>query len=251
MAKLIKVYGERHTNTNYISRLIALNLAAREVSGMVPLLVTGLQFLLPGNKEWLRDLYFRYTERRNLGWKHTCVRPWDELKAYPLVQRGLVFLTLTKNPYSWLLSLHRRPYQRHYVGPKPDFETFLREPWPTVLRENTAPQLDNPIELWNIKNRAYLQLDPQRTLNITTESTLDCPERIIQQLVDRLGIARKSAQFINYEASTKEAGKDNSYYRDYYLNERWRSKLSAEAIATINQTVDRQLMAHFGYTVLS
>ena len=39
MSKLIKVYGERNTNTNYISKLLELNLNVNEVSGTVPILI--------------------------------------------------------------------------------------------------------------------------------------------------------------------------------------------------------------------
>lgn len=249
MTRLIKVYGERNTNTNYVSRLIELNLDAREISGVVPALVGGLQSVLPG-KEWLRDLHFACTFRYNLGWKHARVKPWSQLEKYPLARADLAFLTLTKNPYSWLLSLHRRPYHQYYRGQKPDFETFLQQPWRTVRRDNAAPILDSPIALWNIKNRSYLQLDPKRTLHLTTEAVIENPEEIIARISSRLGIARKAGPFVNYDASTKDDGKDSHYYRDHYLNEKWRSQLSAAAIAIINRTVERDLMSYFGYRVI-
>lgn len=250
MTKLIKVYGERNTNTNYVSRLIEQNLAVSELRGTSPRLIRFLQYVLPG-REWLNDLYAGCSFPSNLGWKHSCVRPWDELAKYAVVRDGVVFVTITKNPYSWLLSLYRRPYHRRGSARPADFESFLRTPWMTVRRDNTASVLESPIGLWNIKNRSYLQLDQSRSLNLTTEAILDNPEAVIDRMSRELHLGRRTERFMNYEESTKDADKDYSFYRDYYLNEKWREKLSTQAIELINQTVDQQLMAHFGYAVLA
>lgn len=94
MTKLIKIYGERNTNTNYMSKLIQINLNANELAGVVTPTIMMLQNLLPG-KELVRDMYFYLTYRKNLGWKHTCVKPKNELYKYQLVNSNLVFLTIT------------------------------------------------------------------------------------------------------------------------------------------------------------
>ena len=60
MKKLIKIYGERNTNTNYISKLIQLNLNVQEVPGVAPPHIQHLQEMLPG-KELVKDLYFYLT----------------------------------------------------------------------------------------------------------------------------------------------------------------------------------------------
>lgn len=57
MSKRVKIYGERNTNTNYLSQLIGLNLKAEEIPGVVPARIMALQRRLPGN-ELVRDLYF-------------------------------------------------------------------------------------------------------------------------------------------------------------------------------------------------
>lgn len=248
MAKLLKMYGERNTNTNYMSKLLQLNLNVTEVPGVVPPVVIKMQKKLPG-KELLRDIYFDLTYAQNLGWKHTCVKPQETLNKYGLVKPNLTFLTITKNPYSWLLSLHRRPYHQYYAD-DPSLETFLQRPWKTIGRDNVKTDLANPIELWNIKNKSYLQLDSKKTINTTTEKIFLDPEAIIQQISQEHLIERKSDKFINYESSTKDNNKDSSYYRDYYLSETWRESLSNEAVAIINESVDKELMSHFGYSLL-
>ena len=123
--KLIKLYGERNTNTNYISKLIQLNLDAEEVPGIVPSHVMGFR-IRPG-MELIRDIYFSLTYKKNLGWKHTRVKPASELRKYAILKSDISFLTITKNPYSWLLSLYRNPYHQYHKK-KPDFETFLHTP---------------------------------------------------------------------------------------------------------------------------
>ncbi len=160
MTKLIKIYGERNTNTNYLSKLIALNLVAKEVPGTVPSTIMEIQKLLPGN-EFVRDVYFYFTYKKNLGWKHTLVLPQKELNKYQLVDSNLFFLTITKNPYSWLLSLYRNPYHQYFDN-RQSFEFFLKSQWKSVKRDNTKKVLRNPIELWNIKNKSYLQLDKKK-----------------------------------------------------------------------------------------
>lgn len=249
MSKLIKIYGERNTNTNYLSKLIKLNLSIQELPGVVPLTIMLMQIILPG-KELVRDIYFYFTYSNNLGWKHTRVKPVAALKNYDVVvNNDLVFLSITKNPYSWLLSLYRRPYEQYYSD-KLDFESFLQRPWKTNGRENAENLLKNPIELWNIKNSSYLQLSDLNGLNLTTESIFQDPKAIIDKISNHFSVKRLSDEFINYKRSTKEKNKDSSWYRDYYLNEKWQDEITNDAIAIINETVDKKLMSHFGYSVL-
>ncbi len=247
MTKHLKLYGERNTNTNYLSRLVRLNLRVREVPGVVPPVLAAAGRALPGD-EWLRDLYFALTYPKNLGWKHRRVGE-RELVRYGRAAANVAFVTLTKNPYSWLLSLYRRPYHR----PAPDlgFEAFLRRPWRTVGRDNAPRTLESPVELWNLKNASYLRLPQADTLHLTTESLFENPENVIRQLSRRFALERTSSTFTDYERSTKDAGKNGDYYRDYYLNERWRRDLTDAAVMAINGAVDRQLMARFGYELLT
>ena len=176
--------------------------------------------------------------------------PASELRRYGIHKRDICFMSITKNPYSWLLSLYRKPYSHQYSGGRPDFETFLQTPWKTVARDNCENLLASPIALWNIKNASYLQLANLNGLNITTESTVQDPQSVIEKISDHFSIDRLSGEFLNYEKSTKDETRNFSYYQDYYLNEKWRDGLSDQAVATISGAVDRNLMRHFGYKVL-
>lgn len=248
MSARIKLYGERNTNTNYMSRLIERNLDAEQVRGTAPPLVRSLQRLL-FEAEFVPDLYFSLTRDRNLGWKHTCVPSADELGNSRLVRQGVAILTITKNPYSWLLSLFRNPHHQ-YAKNASSFEAFLDRPWKTTRRDNVPRMLDSPIELWNLKNRSYLALAGLDALNITTEQIFAGPEAVIDTISEHFGIARLAGEFRDYERSTKDHTRDSAYYRDYYLNEKWRSEVPPVAIERINAAVDQSLMKHFGYSVL-
>lgn len=249
MNKPIKIYGERNTNTRYIETLIEINLHATQLDGVAPGYIRTTQKILPG-KEWLRDLYFSLSYKNNLGWKHACVKTVRELKNLDSLRRDICFVSVTKNPYSWLLSLHRNPYNQQFRKDKPDFETFLQTEWKTNARDNCEKLLKNPIELWNLKNASYLQLAELGGLNITTEDVIRDPEAIINTIAGHFSIKKRVDEFLNYEDSTKDVKKDFAYYQDYYLNERWREGISGDAIAIINNTVDRTLMKRFGYEVI-
>ncbi len=243
----VKLYGERNTGTNYLSRLIALNLDVIEIPGVVPPRVMRLQERLPG-EELVRDIYFALNWRRTLGWKHALMKPAHILERYARAFANPVVVTLTKNPYSWLVSLYRRPYHQQYPQGKPDFETFLRQPWKTVFRDNAPRRLSSPVELWNIKNAAYLtSARALPIVNLTFEALLADPAGIIDDLARRFGWSRLSPDFVNHEASTKESGKDSGFYSDYYARERWKDSLTPQAVALVNERVDQALMRHFGY----
>ena len=247
MRPVIKIYGERNTGTNYLLKLLRRNLEVDLLRGVVPWYV---RIPFP-QSELARDLYFAVTSRWNLGWKH-CLAP---LPAAVRALRGhsdnLLFVTLTKNPYSWLLSLYRHPH--HYRRELGTFQQFLTAPWATVRREKTVSEYPNPIIMWNEKNTAYLRLAAEMpTANLKYEDLLADPEQTLVQLATRYSIKRSRPDFANVIASTKEreGAKDFSYYQNYYLHEQWRAELQALALHTINKYLDFDLMRQFGYKKL-
>jgi hypothetical protein len=225
-----------------------MNLEVNLLNGVAPGPIQFLQRALPG-KQFVRDKYFELTYEKNLGWKHTTVKPESELRRYEILKKGVTFVTVTKTPYSWLLSLHRWPYH-HYYGEKPDFVSFLRAPWKTVGRDNCESVMRDPIELWNVKNKSYLRLKSVDVTNITSESVLADPKALIDSLSDSFAILKSDNYFSNLNESTKDKSKNYDYYNDYYLNERWKDELTDESVAIINSRLDKNLAAYFGYEIL-
>jgi hypothetical protein len=245
---VVKIYGERNTGTNYLEQLVSSNLDARLLAGVVPGRLRKLQKILPG-KEYLRDIYFHLTFHKNLGWKHSLVKA-DVLARYRSIHNNLSVITLTKNPYSWALSLYRHPY--HHKTGKISFEEFLERKWHTVRRENSPVYFENPVSMWNKKSTSYIQIrNTFNCANIKYEDLLNDPESIINMMSLKLGIHKKSDRFINITASTKDTTKDFKFYNRYYLEEQWKDDLSAEAISIINRQLDTSVLDHFGYTLLS
>jgi hypothetical protein len=250
----IKIYGERHTGSNYLSRLIRLNLDVEELPGTAPKIIRKLESFLLAHQR-LRDIYFSLTFQRNLGWKHTRVPPPDRLMQCALLARGEVaIVTLVKNPYSWLLSMYRSPYHARSPDKSSNgqtFEAFLHQPWSTLGRDNAPDIVDNPVQLWNLKNLALAALPESMALHLTTEETIVTPADAINKIAERFAISRREEGFIDFQDSTKNRpGQDGDYYRDYYAAERWREELSSQAIDWINAEVDTALMQRLGYQVL-
>ncbi|MEO1377476.1 MAG: hypothetical protein AAFW70_24995, partial [Cyanobacteria bacterium J06635_10] len=89
------------------------------------------------------------------------------------------------------------------------------------------------------------------TENIRYEDLLGDPQEITALICKNFSIDPKLDGFRNYEKSTKEKTKDSNFYRDYYLKERWREKLSKSSISLINERLDEELMHVFRYEKLS
>lgn len=250
---LLKIYGERNTGSGYLTRLIEQNLHVKIIPGELPATVLKqirkLKRLV--SEERIEGMYFDAFFYRNLGWKHMLVKNAKDLCKYAVCSRNLSFVTITKNPYSWLLSLHRNPYH-HYHSRKQDFETFLTSAWKTLPQENAPEMISSPVELWNIKNSSYLQLkDHLPTFNIRYETLINEPGQSLELLSKNFAYKWKVSRFKNREHSTKEKDKDLNFYRDYYLNEKWKEKLSSGLISIINDQLDDNLMKYFNYQKLS
>ena len=240
----VKIYGERNTGTTYLEQLLLRNLHVDSLRGGIP---RSIRRLFP-NSERARDWYFRATSWRNLGWKHAFVPSENQLaRARPDTSR-LLFLTLTKNPYAWLLSLYRQPY--HAKRKYSSLEQFLEEPWQTVGRENTRSAFANPVEMWNQKNAAYLALGGYTTaLHCRYEELLADPLGFLERLCSKHGIQSRRSSFKNVHEAMKghDRGKTFDDYRAYYLNERWRAELDDNSIRLINERLDPDVMTRFGY----
>lgn len=248
----IKLYGERNTGTKYMQYLIKLNLDIEIVPG------TENSFIWdhwgngksPRIYEYACDLDFLLNFNRTLGWKHSFPPNLEKIKKSPYGKKKLIFATITKNPYSWLLSLYDHPYHAH--SSFSSFEDFLCSPWQTRGRENAPSQFKNPMDMWNQKNRAYLELSNiGPTYNLRYEDILADPESSIRLLKESEQLNMIHNFFKNRDLSTKaNLDKNYEYYRKYYLNEEWKAKLNPQLLQMINMSMDKDLMRHFNYTLL-
>ena len=242
MTSRLKIFGERNCGTNYLQKLAYDNLEVAILGGGVPVRFSRTK------QNWFREFFFFLTAKRNLGWKHG-VPNINHIKKFKHAD-SLHIVTITKNPYSFLLSLYKRPY--HYVGEKPStFQEFLESPWILQNRDGiNKKKLDSPVELWNYKNAAYLGLQSHFDFvsNIRYEDLLSKPETIFKQVCSDGGIEVKS--FHNAYSSTKKSNMTYEDYANYYLNELWKSKLNVDSINVINGYLDYSLVEKFGYQII-
>ncbi len=243
---LLKIYGERNCGTNYLRQLFLLNFDVIILRGTVP---RRLRRLFRRN-ESLLDLYFRLTRHNNLGWKHAVAPSVAKLMEGSTPVECVAFITLSKNPYAWLVSLLRHPY--HYRADVSSFAHFLRTPWETVGRENHPTSFANPVVMWNVKNASYLRLQESvHCTNLRYEDLLSEPEQTLADIAQAYALPRRMPAFMNLQESAKgEMGKNYSHYQDYYRNERWREELCDDDIAFINSSLDMKVMRALDYHLL-
>ena len=160
--KFVKVFGERNTGTRALIRM----LAAQKCVRMQAIGERGA-LNLPQNADLravIEETYkgkwrkiYRDALRDNeqavacptKAWKHT-LPVWDPA----FVEKRAHVAFCVRNPYSWALSLARRPY--HQRGPRTSrVLDFVTQPWLTVSRDNMDAVLRSPMELWNGKVAAY------------------------------------------------------------------------------------------------
>jgi hypothetical protein len=237
----IKVFGERNCGTNYLQGLLLRNFNIEILPGKVNPKFRRLKEL-----EFVRYLYFKFTYPKYLGWKHQQI-DIERIRSNRRSSETL-FLVLIKNPYSFLLSLYKKPY--HYKLEKGDFDSFLQASWKTVGFEHGPKSYLNPIVLWNEKNKSYLEFkDSGLAVElIKYEDLVADPAKVFDHLSNKYNLPRKPQYFSNITRSMKgDHEKDFNYYKNYYLQQRWKEKLNAEQINVINQYLDLRTLQLIGY----
>lgn len=241
MSFFLKFFGERHTGTKYAARLVEANFDEVYV-------IEGRGFdafeRIPSRRliDSLYDAYFKVTYPFIFGWKHSAAPSKEMLDRYWLVQEKAVrFAYLVRDPYSWLLSLHRVPYDSQSLPRR--FEDFLQAPWKTRSRDGCG-SVSSPIELWNVKNRSYLKSEFPM---FRFEELVTDPTMFTRRVARYFGLDVRD-RFIDHEKSTV-AGSDrkSAFYKAYYKNEEWTGLLSREALGIIGEGVDWDLAGKFGY----
>ncbi|MCD4682180.1 MAG: hypothetical protein K8R86_02760 [Bacteroidales bacterium] len=209
--KYVKIYGARNSGTIFLEWLIGKNLDVKNL-----------------------DTY-------DLGWKHRVAPSEDELTGK--MKEDVIFLCLVKNPYSWLLSMHKRPYHHESLR-NLSFKDFIKYSYGDYR---------NPAVMWNTKNGSYFKLkDFVKNLEIIKyEDILKDPNKTLDNLSEKYGLEKPAFyKSINNLLTNKHGIKHQKFHKEYYLHERWRMKLRPEHIEQINKFLDKELMEKLNYTIL-
>lgn len=252
--RFIKVFGERNTGTRALLQMLGMQ---PEVS----LRPVGAQAMLnlEANRELREriDLMFAGRVRRQyrdavldlehagecptLAWKHAAP-DWDA--AFVTKQAHVIFCV--RNPYSWVISLAKHPYHKHDRRLN-SLETFVEMPWLTMRRDNLAPILGSPLELWNRKNAAYLafiRAAEVPTVTMLFEEFVASPASEVRRMLGQFAIPFEGVQAL--QVSTKD-NRSVTEISVRYAQEEWRDCLNADLINAINAKVDWKVAEAFGY----
>jgi hypothetical protein len=249
----VKLYGERNCGTHYLTRLMAANLDVALLESVEPRYVRRTARYLR-RAEIVRDLYYHFAFSRTLGWKHMNPKGPEELRALGVDLERLRFVFLTKNPYSWVVSMLRNPYHLG-VKRRVNIDEFVSRRWRCTRRENMGTRSAPLMHVWCTKIKSYFALiDRAAGCVVRYEDLLVDPGASIAAIASNLNLPRRSDIFVNVDASAKRAGREQGRtfdtYRRYYVNEEWRQSLTDTAVATINACLDADLMRRLGYEMI-
>jgi hypothetical protein len=165
-------------------------------------------------------------------------KPWGVM---PVDQ---VTIVLVKNPYSWLLSLHKKPHGPHSFREKfinLHFNEFLKAKWRGY---------NNAVERYNDIMLGYLELIQQdpTVLLVHSEDLQQDPEGIVAKIADNYDIRRKG-QFKNITREVNSGGNLVNEFKklDYYGQQLWKKELTPDDIKEINEQINTEVFSYFSY----
>jgi hypothetical protein len=187
----VKVFGERNTGTNFLNQLLLLNVDATVLDhGTNARASTRLSRFscLSASEQLLfferlvdQDRHDEYPQ--NYGWKHSFLT-LATLQGSPLFG-STAFLLLIRNPFRFLSSLHRRPYN---LLPRPtgSLADFIAAPLLANQRDGLDDVfVENPVDLWNRKVASFFDVQsalPHQARIIAYEQLVADPENHIRCL---------------------------------------------------------------------
>lgn len=253
--RYIKLFGERNSGTTWLEKLIRHNLDAKL------LIITAEKIRKRGGYrgradfEGAMDHFFLNEGRVNFGWKHRAV------SVSSLVQRAkypdTAFIFLTKDPYWFVRSLWRNPYNRLARNTKKlELSQFAQKPWPLLARDEIdGESLTSPFKLWSHKVRSYLEtvegLPTGKATLIRYEDVLVDPESELRKAAATLGVDHGET-FRNWETDTKGGSAYGAdYYKQRYLSANYSDFFDEAALEMAARDLDRDLLDRLGYSLAS
>lgn len=253
----VKIFGERNSATTALKQLIERNSRSRVLPSVAEELdarfhsrmrILARLPLGPRLAEHYIDSVFS-RQAPCFSWKHTATE-FNDIASF----RDCIVVLLVRHPASWLLAFHRKPY--HVSGPKTaPFSEFVGTKLQTVKRDNLGGRSLPPTELWNTKVRSYVAFSKQMMRAgipfrwVLFEDFVRDQSIVFETLRDLLASPAQAASIVTQ--STKEKSKSYLYYREYYGRERWLAEIDEQSRLQIDEAVDWDLAASFGYRPLS
>ena len=258
--RMVKIFGERNTGTRLLAKMLNFTGAVtlRMPRGDPRMnhaewsdLTQAIQRNYDG--QWRRIFLEALRDDQTSAeyplsdWKHAAARWHADYAFY-----GVSAVFLTRNPYSWAISMARRPY--HMKAPRAaSFEQFVTRPWIADRRDGTRSVFPNIMGLWSEKMRSYVAfsnhaIDPAAQ-HLQFEFLVTEPVEAVGALLTALGTTSQNIRRV--EHSTKDNDRPADEIARYYRNEDWRALLSKGRVEMINAGVDWPVAEAFGYQRLN
>ena len=250
-----KVFGERNTGATYLGKLVDKNFATDSLRGDFGVDRRVMRLVLqsykpkerPFHANRMQDEYHERILYSDFGWKHAAP-PIDVIRAAPHSQSTL-FLLITKHPVRFLTSLHARPENTLWHHDEMSFDKFITTPWPVAVRDNVGvEELESPIELWNVKMRAYLRVieAAENVIHIRYEDILSDFEQEMNRIAEY--IPKITPGYGNIRRSIK--AKDNLRFEDFqrrYKYHKLKTDHKKRDLEFIYRKIDTDVMDALGY----
>lgn len=170
--KRVKVVGEHNTGTNWADKLVRDNVVMREHATLKGV-CHPVKTVKSCSHSSSADKFFAVNKNwcETLGWKHGFPPTQAQLAKCPGTHGdakldhcgNTAFIILVKNPYAWLLSMFKHPYEMHGgLAEHGNFNDFVRKPVLAPQREYAnVTEHKNIVHLWNLKYRAWISKFPK------------------------------------------------------------------------------------------
>jgi len=255
--KFAKVFGERNTGTNFLRLLIAKNTPLKLLGDGGRSRSKGRLRLLRSAYSHLSDDALKVISERlldedrkdffpsHLGWKHGC--PDSKRLQTSSIFGNSIFVCIIRNPWSFAISLHKRPYN---INPRGlvSLHDFVSSPILANERDNIPDIfLDSPVRLWNFKVASYLKLKqelPCKTFIAFYEDIVLNPFRFIENLCSFAKCKAPNKITIPQISTKAHLGEARSYenYKREVLEFDPIKVLGLATFQTINSYLDKDLV---------
>ena len=221
----IKIHGLQRSGTNYISHLIDTNFK---------------------NAKSLVNLG---------GWKHGFyAAPW-------FLGKEVHVIMITKNPYSWLVSMFRYwgPDKKLRIGPNLEgvtFDEFVRNRC-IFERQRDIPFLyrsTNPVQHWNNMNFHWMsiRMNLKNVFVMTYESLTERTHLTLSNIETAFKLERVNEEFSDCDKTFQPTGEitkptDQRWNKDYYKKAEYLDMFSQDLLDFVNDQLDLDVMCKLEY----
>lgn len=247
----IKIFGERNTGTNALTKILKDNSHSFIHPGtMAELDVQTLELTNNLKKigasvaeiETLIDGTFEGRLIEEM-WKHSATYPNADN-----IPSDTHFVFMVRHPISWFFSFYKNPYHCLIEQPKSQLG-FYDCDWKTVGRDNLPQKFYKPVELYAEKLKSYRSFIDLLDEDKTRYTILNFEDMILDQksCFDKLSnyLTIPALRFKELRKSTKNSKKDLNFYRQYYREEKWRDEIDATLLNSFE--FDKVLLAWLNY----